>query len=80
MSSVKEPFYKTPRWDHDFIMHNRQRGNRSGSRLTDADGRVHRGFTLVELLVVMAIIATLLSIVAPKYFNSLDRSTDCAPL
>lgn len=34
------------------------------------------GFTLVELLVVMAIIATLLSIVAPKYFNSLDRSKE----
>lgn len=36
----------------------------------------YRGFTLVELLVVMAIIATLLSIVAPKYFNSLDRSRE----
>ncbi|HET7061881.1 MAG TPA: prepilin-type N-terminal cleavage/methylation domain-containing protein [Nitrosospira sp.] len=34
------------------------------------------GFTLVELLVVMAIIATLLSIVAPRYFNSLDRSRE----
>jgi general secretion pathway protein G len=34
------------------------------------------GFTLVELLVVMAIIATLLSIVAPRYFNSLDRSKE----
>ncbi len=39
-------------------------------------GRSGRGFTLVELLVVMAIIATLLSIVAPKYFNSLDRSKE----
>nr|WP_255369720.1 prepilin-type N-terminal cleavage/methylation domain-containing protein [Nitrosovibrio sp. Nv17] len=34
------------------------------------------GFTLVELLVVMAIIATLLSIVVPRYFNSLDRSRE----
>ncbi|HVW65478.1 MAG TPA: prepilin-type N-terminal cleavage/methylation domain-containing protein [Nitrosospira sp.] len=34
------------------------------------------GFTLVELLVVMAIIATLLSIVVPRYFNSLDRSKE----
>jgi len=38
--------------------------------------RPDRGFTLVELLVVMAIIATLLSIVAPKYFHSLDRSKE----
>lgn len=34
------------------------------------------GFTLVELLVVMAIIATLLSIVVPRYFNSLDKSKE----
>lgn len=34
------------------------------------------GFTLVELLVVMAIIATLLSIVAPRYFHTLDRSKE----
>jgi general secretion pathway protein G len=39
-------------------------------------GRSNGGFTLVELLVVMAIIATLLSIVAPKYFNSLNRSKE----
>ena len=34
------------------------------------------GFTLIELLVVMVIIAVLLSIVAPKYFKSLDRSKE----
>ena len=37
-----------------------------------------RGFTLVELLVVMTIIATLLAIAAPRYFNSVDRSREVA--
>jgi general secretion pathway protein G len=35
-----------------------------------------RGFTLVELLVVMAIIATLLAIVTPRYIQSVDRSRE----
>lgn len=41
-------------------------------------GRGSRGFTLVELLVVMAIVATLLSMVAPRYFHSIDRSKEAA--
>lgn len=35
-----------------------------------------RAFTLVELLVVMAIIATLLTIAVPRYFSSVDRSKE----
>jgi general secretion pathway protein G len=35
-----------------------------------------RGFTLLELLVVMAIIATLLTIATPRYFRSLQRSRE----
>ena len=35
-----------------------------------------RGFTLVELLTVMAIIATLLTIAVPRYFRSLQRSRE----
>lgn len=35
-----------------------------------------RGFTLIEVLVVMAIVATLLSLVAPRYFATIDRSRE----
>jgi len=34
------------------------------------------GFTLIEILVVLAIIATLLSLVSPRYFNTIDRSKE----
>ncbi len=36
------------------------------------------GFTLIEMLVVMAIMATLLSIAAPRYFDSLARAREAA--
>jgi len=37
---------------------------------------VQTGFTFIELLVVMVIIATLLSIAAPRYFNSIDKANE----
>jgi general secretion pathway protein G len=37
---------------------------------------VRRGFTLIELIVVMSIIATLLTIAVPRYFKSLERSKE----
>lgn len=40
--------------------------------------RRRRGFTLIEMLVVMAILATLLAVAAPRYFLSLDRSKEVA--
>lgn len=37
-----------------------------------------KGFTLIELIVVMTIVALLASIVAPRYFNSLAKSKETA--
>ena len=46
-----------------------KRGGRSGKRGS-------WGFTLIELIVVMSIIATLLTIAVPRYFKSLERSKE----
>ncbi len=35
-----------------------------------------KGFTLIEILVVLAIIATLLSLVAPRYFNTISLAKE----
>ena len=35
-----------------------------------------RGFTLIELIVVMAIVALLVSIAAPRYFRSVERARE----
>ncbi|MCQ4347436.1 prepilin-type N-terminal cleavage/methylation domain-containing protein [Pseudomonas stutzeri] len=40
--------------------------------------RRHAGFTLVEVLIVMAILATLLTIAVPRYFVSLENSKETA--
>jgi general secretion pathway protein G len=37
-----------------------------------------RGFTLIELIVVLAIIALLVSIVAPRYGHTVDRARDAS--
>lgn len=38
--------------------------------------KARRGFTLIELMVVMAIIAVLLTIAAPRYFTHLERTRE----
>lgn len=38
--------------------------------------RRQRAFTLIELMVVMSIVALLLSIAAPRYFNHLERARE----
>ena len=37
---------------------------------------LRKGFTLIELMVVMAIIASLLTLALPRYFNSVQRSRE----
>ena len=37
-----------------------------------------RGFTLIEMLMVLAIVALLLSVALPRYFGALEKSKDIA--
>lgn len=39
---------------------------------------IKNGFTLIEMLIVMAIVALLLTIALPRYFGSLNKSKDVA--
>jgi len=47
------------------------------SQVTDHRSRPS-GFTLIELMIVLALIATLLTIALPRYFGSLERSKEAA--
>lgn len=40
--------------------------------------RLNRGFTLIEMLVVMAILAMLIAIAAPSYFRHVDAAKETA--
>ena len=44
--------------------------------MTRDTGKPGSGYTLMELLVVLAIVALLLSVAAPRYFQSLDTARD----
>lgn len=48
------------------------------ARSARARATVVAGFTLIELIVVMAIVALLVSIAAPRYLRSVDRAKDNA--
>lgn len=48
------------------------------SASSSVHGHMRRGFTLIELIVVMAIIALLASIVAPRYHRSVDNARDAS--
>ena len=39
-------------------------------------GNVNKGFTFIELMVVLAIISLLLSVALPRYFSGLERSQE----
>ena len=38
--------------------------------------KISRGFTLIELMVVMTVIALLISIAVPRYFNSVEKAKE----
>ena len=49
---------------------------RRNQPLRPAPSRSRCGFTLIELMVVMAIISVLLTLAMPKYFHSVDKSRE----
>lgn len=50
----------------------------NGKLSASANAAGRRGFTLIEMLVVMAVIALLMSIALPRYFGSLEKSKEVA--
>ncbi len=52
------------------------RTTKTGKRVANMHTRTSRGFTLIELIVVMAIVALLVSIAAPRYFLSVENARD----
>jgi general secretion pathway protein G len=46
------------------------------SMMKSSSVKISSGFTLIELLVVMVIIALLLTLAAPRYFHSVEKSKE----
>jgi general secretion pathway protein G len=42
------------------------------------NGKLNQGFTLIELMAVMAIIATLIAVAMPRYFQGVERAKETA--
>lgn len=51
---------------------------KSFTYVAKSTGKSQKGFTLIEMLVVMAVVALLLSIALPRYFGSLEKSKEVA--
>jgi general secretion pathway protein G len=48
----------------------------NGEPMKKSKKRTHRGFTLIELIVVISILGLLLTIAAPRYFASIERGKE----
>jgi general secretion pathway protein G len=48
----------------------------NGDAMKNPIKRAHRGFTLIELIVVISIIGLLLTLAAPRYFASIERGKE----